>query len=404
MRGRALTLAAALAAVAASCALGDDDVPWTTARRGELVVGVDVTGQLASTESHPLGPPPLPNVWNFKIAFLAGEGDQVEAGAPVLGLDPSDLTRRLEEYRNEADSAAKQLEAHRAAARMALAEGELAVEQARAAERKAALKAEGGAGILASNEIERTRLDHEFAVHALEIARRKVKARTRQDGAETERLVRVVRRAEQRVDELQQGIAQMRVAAPIAGTVLHVTDWQGNKKKVGDNAWRAERIVEVVSLEHMKADGEVDEMDASRVAVGQTVRLRLDANADLELHGEVVKIEDAVQRRAPEDPLKVVKLEIALASTAEVELRPGMRFRGLVETERIDDVLVVPLAAVFAGADGAFVYKRDGRGATATPVTLGRRDARMVEVLTGLAEGDRVALPEAAAGSPEGAR
>ena len=39
-----------------------------------------------------------------------------------------------------------------------------------------------------------------------------------------------------------------------------ITDWQGNKKKTGDNAWRAERIVEVVSLEHMKAEGQVDEM------------------------------------------------------------------------------------------------------------------------------------------------
>jgi multidrug efflux pump subunit AcrA (membrane-fusion protein) len=177
--------------------------------------------------------------------------------------------------------------------------------------------------------------------------------------------------------------------------VLYVKDWQGNQKKIGDSAWRAEKITEVVSLDHMKAEGEVDEMDASRVAVDQIVRIRLDANADVELSGKVVEIESAVQRRSPDSPLKVVKLEIALDETEELELRPGMRFRGVVETERITDVLVVPIDAVFATSDGAFVYKQDGSKAVPTDVKLGRRGARRVEIVSGLQVGDRVALVQA---------
>jgi RND family efflux transporter MFP subunit len=385
-------LAVAAALVIGGCNLGPDDARWVTARRGELVVGVDVTGQLASTESHPLGPPPIRHVWNFKIAHMTTEGDSIKKGEPVLRFDVSELRRELEEYQNEADSASKQLTAHRASSRMALRENKLAVEQARAAERKAELKTAGGTDVLALNEIKRARLDHEFATYALEVASRKLKAKTRQDRAELDRLIRVKERAEQRVAQLKEAMGQMQVPAPIDGTVLYVTDWQGNKKKIGDNAWRAERIVEVVSLEHMKAEGEVDEMDASRVRVGQTVRIRLDANADVELSGKVVEIQDNVQRRAPEDPRKVVKLEIELEKSPDVDLRPGMRYRGTVETDRVTDVLVIPLDAVFASADGAYVYKKDGADAVATRVTLGRRGTEMVEVTAGLAPGDRIAL------------
>jgi RND family efflux transporter MFP subunit len=403
MSRRGVGAALVVAFAAAACGPADG-TEWVTARRGELVVGVEVSGQLASVESHPLGPPAIHNVWNFKIAFMAGEGDAVEKGTPVLGLDDSELRRQLEEYANEADSAAKQLTAYRASARMALVEAKLAVEQALAAQRKAKLKTQGVADIVSRNALARARLDYEFAQYSVDVARRKQDARRRQDRAELDRLERVKARAEQRVEEIQQAMAKMRVPAPIDGTVLYVKDWQGNKKKMGDSCWRAERIVEVVSLDHMKAEGQIDEMDASRVAVGQAVRLRLDANPDVELIGKVEDIEDSVQRRSPEDPLKVVELEIELEPSDEVELRPGMRFRGTVETDRVEDVLIVPLEAITATADGAIVYRRDGGDAVATPVTLGRRGTDSVEVVAGLEAGDRIALMDKGRDLREGAQ
>lgn len=386
-------VAVALLALA-GCTLGGEDTSWATARTGELVVGVDVTGQLASTESNLLGPPPVPDTWNYKIAFMAPEGNLVKAGQPVLGFDDTELRRKLEEYQNEFDSATKELEAHRAAAKLRAREGELAVAEALAAEKKAALKAEVGEDIEASITVEKAKLDHEFTQFATGVSKRKARAQARQDQAELERLLGVKKRAEERITELQQSIGDMRVPAPIDGTVLWVTDWQGNKKKIGDNAWRAEKVIDVVSLDKMKAEGEVDEMDASRVSVGQKVSLRLDANADVELAGEVVKIGEAVQRRSAEDPLKVVKAEISLAEQDEVELRPGMRFRGTIETDRIADVLLVPLATVHATADGAVVYRASGNDTEVVEVTLGRRNREMVEVLSGLEPGDRVAFIE----------
>ena len=381
-----------------------DDDRWVSVDRDDLVIGVDVSGKLVSTESHPIGPPPVPQLWNFKIAFMPPEGGNVPAGAPVIAFDDQELRRQLEEYRNEADSAIKELAAHGAASRLRAREHALAIAEAEGAERKAALSAETGEGLLATNEIKKARLDLELAKLTTQVLRRKAEAQARQDRSERERLLGVKERAEERVAELTESIAQMRVPAPIAGTLLYVTDWQGNKKKIGDNAWRAEKIVEVVSLAHMKAEGEVDEMNASKVARGQRVTIRLEANADVELAGEVTAIEEAVQQRSAEDPRKVVKLEISLDKQDKVELRPGMRFRGTVETDRVRDVLVVPLAAIHATPGGALVYRKTSTGTEPVSVTLGRRSLDRVEIASGLAEGDQLALidrPSQKAGSAE---
>jgi multidrug efflux pump subunit AcrA (membrane-fusion protein) len=185
----------------------------------------------------------------------------------------------------------------------------------------------------------------------------------------------------------------MTVEAPRAGTVIYATNWSGEKKKVGDSAWRAETILQVASLAEMEARGEVDEVDANKVAVGQGVSLRLDAQADLELRGTVREISHTVRRSSPDNPLKTLGIDIALEPTDDVALRPGMRFRGFVEIDRARDVLLVPLEAVDTTPSGPVVWRRSVAGLESVSVTLGRRDATHVEVLDGVGEGDVVEYP-----------
>jgi multidrug efflux pump subunit AcrA (membrane-fusion protein) len=155
----------------------------------------------------------------------------------------------------------------------------------------------------------------------------------------------------------------------------------------------------VASLAQMEAQGEVDEVDASRVAVGQPVSLRLDAQADLELRGTIREISRTVQRQSPDNPLKVARLEIALHIAEGARLRPGMRFRGNVETERVEGALLVPLDAVVRTPAGPVVHRRRAGGLEVVPVVLGRRNADRVEVTEGLDEDDEIAAAPRAAGS-----
>jgi multidrug efflux pump subunit AcrA (membrane-fusion protein) len=85
----------------------------------------------------------------------------------------------------------------------------------------------------------------------------------------------------------------------------------------------------------------------------------------------------------------VIDIKLALAPTT-APLRPGMRFRGEVETERVHDVVLIPADAVFVTSNGPVAYRDAGGSLEPVTLTLGRRNATMIEVTSGVAAGDRV--------------
>ncbi|HEU5263008.1 MAG TPA: hypothetical protein VFU34_00115, partial [Gaiellaceae bacterium] len=86
------------------------DNVWVKVERGDLVLGVEVTGTLAAVGSDAIGPPPVGDVWDFKISMMAPEGKDVKLGEPVLGFDTSELERKLQEKSAESESAGKRIE------------------------------------------------------------------------------------------------------------------------------------------------------------------------------------------------------------------------------------------------------------------------------------------------------
>jgi multidrug efflux pump subunit AcrA (membrane-fusion protein) len=235
----------------------------------------------------------------------------------------------------------------------------------------------------------------------LELARKEVaylNARLESTGRSAEATLAALRdqleRAEQDVEQTQRDIAQMTVPAGRDGTVIYVSDWNDQKKTIGDSCWRGERVIELPDLNRMKAMGMVHEADAGRVAEGQPTTLRLDAHPEVEFTGRVASIWRTVQRESWRSPRKVVRLEIELDETDTQRMRPGMRYRGRIEIERVADALLVDADAVFLKPDGPVVFRRTATGHESVSVELGRRNDERVEVLGGLSEGDGVSLTD----------
>lgn len=362
--------------------------------RGDLVLTTGVEGTLRSVDSEQLGPPAIPSIWNYKIAFMAPEGTTVRAGQPVLRFDASELQRKLLETMAERDAAATQHEKAEVDLERKLRDMELQLAQARARARRAQLKTDVPEGLQADKELAEARLDR--AVAEAEVA----SLATRLDlerlaGAAQVTALREKRdRAEQRVAETQEYMARMNVTAARDGTVVYATDWRGDKKKVGDDVWQSQRVIEIPDLTRMEALGQVDEADAGRLAVGQPVTLRLDAHPDTTYRGRVAEIARAVGRKDRGNPLKQVELVIALAATDTERMRPGMRFQGEIEVERAGGVLLAPAAAVRSTAEGPVAYRRTLFGVDRIEPEVGRRNDEFVEVLGGLSEGQVLLPPE----------
>ncbi|HEX5061010.1 MAG TPA: HlyD family efflux transporter periplasmic adaptor subunit [Kofleriaceae bacterium] len=384
-----------LLALAAFVALGacnreHGDLALVDVKKADLVVGVEVNGELAAVDSLDVKPPALYDTWDFKIADLIAEGKEVKEGDPIVAFDPSEQMRTLESLANDADAAKKKLDKKRDDAALARRDEQLQIAQAEATLRKASLKTSADKDLVATVDQKVLEIDGALAKLALDQAKNKAERAAKSDTAEIKSLADHHEYLAGRVQELQQNIEKMAVKAPRAGTIVYPTNWRGEKKKVGDSCWRMEAVLQIVGLGKMVGNGEIDEIDVARVKDNQPVSIKLDALPDVQLKGTVQEIAKSVAPKSEADRSNIAKLKIKVDAPATVPLRPGMRFRGEVETERLANVVQVPADAVFVTPDGPVAYKSTGDGVTKVKLVLGKRNASAIEVKSGLAPGDRV--------------
>jgi multidrug efflux pump subunit AcrA (membrane-fusion protein) len=366
-----------------------------TVKREDLVLTVDVEGELAAVRSTDIGAPAVTEV-EFKISLLAPEGSPVKKGQPILGFDTEALQRQLVDKQAELAEFSKKVEQKEVDLRFKLLELEQQVAQAEADLGKSRLKAEVPPELQGRVELEKARLEHKGRQRDVENLQAERRATQSLGEAELRSLRNQRDRARGRVEALQAAIAKMTVKAPQDGIVVYRTNWRDEKKKVGDSMWFGETVLALPDLTDMRADGLVDEADGGPVAPGQKVTIRLEARPDLDVHGRVRTIGRTVRQKSWRNPVKVYKVDIALDRTDSSVMRPNMRFRGEIETGRAPGLLLAPRDAVFLREGGPVVWARRGLGWTEVPVRLGRSNRRQVEILSGVSEGDRLSATDLA--------
>lgn len=393
-----LTLALVAMSVATGCT-SEPNGSWLPVRSGDLVLGVEVTGMLHSVNSVPIKPPAVDR-WNFKISELADEGADVAVGDVVVAFDASELMQEMQGRQNDVASAEAEIQKHQADSALAKRNQALAVAEAEAKLRKARLKVERPSDLAPARELEQAELDRQLAEMELEHARAVQKQAERDAAARLSSLQATLASYQGRLRDVQESIGRMRVTAPVAGTVVYPDDRGGEKKKVGDQVWRLETVLEVAQLGDMIAKGYVDEVDSSRVAEGQPASFRLDAHPDTEIRGVVSRVARVVQRKSESDPSRIVHIEIAVDDDSDVPLRPGMRLRGRVETGRVEDAVLIPVEALFVTDKGPVAYRRNGDDWQQVALEIGKRNSDSVEVVSGLEPGDEVSTTDMSRGEP----
>jgi HlyD family secretion protein len=370
---------------------------WVRVTRGDLVTGIDVSGILGAVDSGGFGPPQVNDLWEYKVSMIAPEGTDVKVGRPVLGFDTTELQKRLDEKSAESEQARKEIEKAHADLALRREDEKLKLADAEGRLRKAELKLQGPADIVSNKERRSVELDFALAKQETESIRQRIASFEKAAAAQIALLTSKQTTAAAVVTETQNAIKSMTILAPRNGTIVYVTSWRGDKKKVGDTCWRSERVLEIPDLSRMLAKGEVDESDAGKVAIGQRVIFNLDAHPDEEFAGTIKEAARTVtQQQGTKDPIKVLKVDIVLDRTDPAKMRPGMRFHGTVELGRAKSALLIPRNAVFVTDRGPVAYRRGTFSVTAMPLKLGHENEKSVEVLSGLSANDRVLVPKSA--------
>jgi HlyD family secretion protein len=287
--------------------------------------------------------------------LLVREGERVAKGQVLMELWHDDLTAQLALATTERDRAA-------AMAEEALLRAELA-------EREAQRQV----------ELAQQRISSPDAVDRLVSAAKALRAAQGAAAAQAAS-------AGKQIEVIEAQIRRMTVQAPFDGIVAEVNGEVGEFVTPSPVGIPTPPAVDLIDAGVPYVTAPIDEVDAARVSVGMPARITLDAFGKRTFPGRVRRIAPYVMER--EKQARTVDVEVEFAPpTADVALLPGYSADVEIVLACREDVLRVPTESLREG--GVLVVAPDGVLA-ARSVELGLTNWRFSEVVTGLAEGERI--------------
>jgi HlyD family secretion protein len=194
------------------------------------------------------------------------------------------------------------------------------------------------------------------------------------------------------------------VRAPIAGVVTSVLIKQGETAVPSAMSIAGGDLMVVAQTDQQYAEINVDETDVAEVAPGQSARVVPAALPDASWAGQVTSV--SVTPKEVSGQSKSFTVRIRLDSTAVGQFHSGMSCRAEILTRRADAhrTLAVPVEAVHyeepvnrGDVTRASVFVIQNGVAHGRAVETGAADDAYIEVLRGLAIGERVAAGPARA-------
>ena len=345
-------LAAALAASGcgapppAPASAGRDavDVAVVSAVRGDIEATLEISGSLAPARRVGV----TAKVPGRLERVLVDLGDRVAAGATLATLE-----------RQDAAAAADQ-----AAAAVAVARA--GVEAAEAALANATQEAARARALFEKGALPRQRLDAAETAHRASAAQHEL-ARATVSQAEA---------AERRARELLRDTA---LTSPITGVIVE------RNFDAGALVGRGEPPVAVVAdIRTLTLEAGVSELEAGRLVPGMPASVDVAARPGRPVAARVAAIAPLVDQRN-----RHFRVELRI-DNPRGELLPGMYAVARIRTAAAAGAVLVPREAVGARGDRRIVLVVDGDRVRVTEVTVGISGDRLVQIVSGVSEGQLV--------------
>ncbi|MDO8183435.1 MAG: efflux RND transporter periplasmic adaptor subunit [bacterium] len=161
--------------------------------------------------------------------------------------------------------------------------------------------------------------------------------------------------------------------------------------KVGEIAGAGQSLVAISSNGQLEVEAYVPEVHIGRLAVGNEVKIILEALKDETFTGRVIMIDPDATLVSSVPNYKIV----VVLGTTDQRLRTGLTANLTVETQKRDNVLRLPRFALVPKDKLYFVHKAGLGSGILTPVTVGLLGTDgFAEITAGLAPGDQVVVSE----------
>lgn len=201
-------------------------------------------------------------------------------------------------------------------------------------------------------------------------------------------------RASKELALAEDRLSRTKIQAPFDGTILTRSVSMGQAVSGSGGFNSGTEVFTIADLTRMIINAHVNQVDVTRLKAGMEVSIEVEAVNGLAIPGRIDRI-------APQATLKnrTKGYETRILLThIDPRVQPGMTANIVIPIAASDNVVAVPLAAVFTEFNprtklmDRFVYVKQGEAFALRPVTIGIADYSYVEILDGLNDGEVISL------------
>jgi HlyD family secretion protein len=325
----------------------------------------------------------------FVDKVMVTEGQSVHRGQLILNLNATDITSQLAQARQDLLSAQTALRNARAGGppnEVAQLGGDLEkakaqvanLERTQAALTDLVAKQSATQDELAQNQA--LLAEARASLQALEL---KTAALKQQTSIDAEAAGLRVNQAQGQVQSLEGKLRSATVTAEVDGTLYSLPVHAGDYVKVGDI------LAEMADLRQVRVRAFVDEPDLGSLAPEEDVKVNWDAMPNRTWSGKVEQVPKQVVARGTRSVGEV----LCSVQNDKVELLPNVNVEVHILVRQRPGVLVVPRRAVSYENGQHYVFVFDGEKVHRRQFEVGIASDKNYEVVSGLALGDKIALP-----------
>jgi multidrug resistance efflux pump len=359
---------------------------------GTFEVVVSVTGELQAKNSTEIrAPVELRNrdfrFRSIKIQDLIPEGTIVDSGDYVATLDRSEADNNLKDVMDELETIQSQYTKTKLDTTMSLRNLRDELINLKFATEEAEINLEQSQ-FEPPATIRQAKINLDRATRAYEQAQQNYKLKVQQAAADMTEITIELAKQTRRRHDMEKVINNFVITAPASGMIVYKREWNGEKRTVGTeiNTWDL-TVATLPDLSSMISKTYVNEIDISRVKVGQQVRIGVDAFPEKKFTGVVTEVAN-IGEQLPNTDSKVFEVVIKVNESDPI-IKPSMTTSNSIIIKTFENVLYIPLETVHTEDSLTFVYKKNG---IKQVVVLDESNENEIIVEAGLKDGEKIML------------
>jgi multidrug efflux pump subunit AcrA (membrane-fusion protein) len=361
---------------------------YTKVQKGQFEISVISAGELLAEKSVDIKGPEIAmgrdiRFFNIKIQDLIPEGTVVKEGDYIATLDRTDLNNSLKDAQDLLTTRQTNLDMKLLDSAVVLNDLRDGIKNQRFIVQEAAMTLHNSK-YEPPTTIRQAEIELDKSQRSLEQLQRSYTQILAQNKTDIINQNYWVNKVSRRVKDIEEVLSEFTVKAPAPGMVIYKREWSGNKRKVGSMIDPFDRVVATLpDLTSMLSKTYVNEIDVSKMKIGQNVNITIDAFPKKMYTGTVSFVANVGEKLLNSDD-KVFEVQIKVAGS-DLALRPSMTTGNKIIVSTMKDAIYIPVECVQAGVDSIpFVYTKKG---IKQIVLLGESNEKYVLIEKGLDAG-----------------